>query len=170
MLYKQAINESMKQIGLYPNSVFLGYNVKYGKAAGTLEGVSEDKLIETPVAENLMMGMAIGMSLNGKLPVVYFERFDFVLNAVDSILNHLDKIELLSDKEFIPRVIIRCVVGNTEKPLFSGPTHTQDFSWMFLRSSFPLYLCATPDDIIDAYSLVLKTEKSAMVVEYKDLY
>lgn len=170
MTYKEAIIQSMKTVEKDSDAVFIGYNVKCGKAGGTLEGISEDKLIETPVAENLMVGMAIGMSLNGKLPVVYFERFDFILNAMDALINHLDKIEDLSEGEFLPKVIIRCVVGGTKKPLYTGPTHTQDFSWMFSKCSFPVLNCKTPDEILSAYSTAIKSNKSSMIVEYKDLY
>jgi pyruvate/2-oxoglutarate/acetoin dehydrogenase E1 component len=42
--------------------VFIGYNVKYGNAMGTLKNIPDSQKIETPVAENLMSGLAIGLS------------------------------------------------------------------------------------------------------------
>ena len=72
---------------------FIGYNVRYGNAIGTLKDVSDDQKLETPVAENLMAGLAMGMSFEGFNPVIYFERHDFMLVAADAIINHIDKIE-----------------------------------------------------------------------------
>ena len=64
MTYKDALTNAMSAIGSDPNSVFIGYNVGYGGLAnGTLKGVPPERRIETPVAENLLVGMAIGMAL-----------------------------------------------------------------------------------------------------------
>ena len=58
--YKDAVVESMTTLGSDENFVCIGYNVLCGDAMGTLKNVSSGKKIETPVAENLMMGLAIG--------------------------------------------------------------------------------------------------------------
>ena len=175
MNYKQTINQSMQLMALDKKTVFIGYNVRIGKAGGTLEGISDEQLIETPVAENLMVGMAIGMSLNGHYPIVYFERFDFIMNAMDAIINHLDKIELISEGEFNPAIIIRCVVGNKNKPLYTGPTHTQDFSSMFTGLNVSLINCYSSASITEAYKnafsqMISDNPRSSIIVEYKDLY
>jgi pyruvate/2-oxoglutarate/acetoin dehydrogenase E1 component len=93
--FKKAINDVMTEIGK-ENSVFIGYNVKNGNAMGTLGGVDDSQKIETPVAENLMTGLAIGMSFEGFKPVLYFERHDFMLVAADAIINHINYIERIS--------------------------------------------------------------------------
>jgi pyruvate dehydrogenase E1 component beta subunit len=175
MNYKQTLNQAMQLMAQNKKTVFIGYNVRVGRAGGTLEEISDDQLIETPVAENLMVGMAIGMSLNGHYPIVYFERFDFIMNAMDAIINHLDKIELISDGEFKPAVIVRCVVGNKNKPLYTGPTHIQDFSPMFTGLNISLISCYSTADITEAYKsafsqMISDKPKSSIVVEYKDLY
>ena len=130
MKYKEAIKISMENLARSSiTNVFLGYGVKYGGMAnGTLKNIPDYQLIETPVAENLMAGLAIGMSLEGYFPIVFYERFDFVLNALDSIVNHLDKAKLMSHGEFDPKVLIRIAIGNKKAPLFTGATHTQDFT------------------------------------------
>jgi pyruvate/2-oxoglutarate/acetoin dehydrogenase E1 component len=170
MTYKESINRAMHYVAKNSKAVFIGYNVKVGKAGGTLEGIDEAQLIETPVAENLMVGMGIGMSLNGYLPVVYFERFDFIMDAMDAIVNHLDKIKTISEGEFDPKIIIRCVVGNTKNPLYTGLTHTQDYSYLFTGMNFPVLKCKTPEGILAAYRTAVEKNTSSLIVEYKDLY
>jgi len=171
MKYKDALAESMNGLARDPKTVFLGYNTRCGRANGTLKDVPATQIIETPLAENLMMGMAIGMALEGYRPVVYFERFDFIFNALDSIVNHLNMIKLISDGEFDPAVIIRAVVGGTQRPLFTGPTHTQDYTAALRRMvTFPVTALTTVDSVRVAYDTARLAVTPMMFVEYKDLY
>jgi len=169
--YKESITSAMTELAKDPRVIFLGYGVTIGKAGGTLANVPESQLLETTVCENLMAGMAIGLSLMGRIPVVYFERFDFMLNAMDAIVNHLDKIETMSQGEFKPKVIFRVVVGNTTKPLFTGETHTQDFSSSIRGMvSFPVWQLEFFDahEIGQVYKSAMETNRSVMIVEQKD--
>ena len=124
MTYKETITNAMTALAKDPARIFVGYGITSGRAMGTLKDVPKEQLLESPVAENLMMGVAIGLSLAGRKPVVYFERADFIYNAMDSIVNHLNAMATLSRGEFKPSVIIRVTVGNSKKPLYTGPVHT----------------------------------------------
>lgn len=163
----------MNVLSADPFTLFVGYNVRYGsKANGTLSQIPDKQLIEMPVAENLMIGSAIGMSLAGFKPVVYFERFDFIMNAMDALVNHLDKIESLSQSEFVPRLLIRCIVGSSQKPLFTGSTHTQDFTDAICRMvHFPVIRMA-PFNIISCWNSILDNafKENLMIVECRDYY
>ena len=172
MKYKDAIKQSMEMLAQDKNRVFLGYNVKFGSNAyGTLSDIPKSKLIETPVAENLMIGLATGMSLEGYLPVVFFERHDFMLDALDGIVNHLDKLESMSKGQYKTPVIIRAVIGSTKEPLDAGIQHTQDFSEAFKKMiKFPIYEPKTSKEVIETYLLVKKLSTPTMVIEQKGLY
>jgi len=171
MKYKDAVKQSMEMLAKDPRTIFLGYNVCFGsKAYGTLETISKSKKIEMPVAENLIMSSAIGLSIEGYRPIVFFERHDFTLIALDSMVNHLDKIEKMSREEFKTPVIIRAVVGS-KKPLDSGLQHTQDFSRIFREIfSFSVYGPKNPAEVLDVYNSLKDLEKTAMIIEKKDLY
>lgn len=172
--YKDAIAAAMTALGQEPEICFVGYNVRYGKAAGSLNGVPEDKLLEFPLAENLMMGAAIGLALDGRIPVVYFERADFLTNAMDAIVNHLAKLDELSEGLHRPACIIRVVVGNSATPLFTGPTHCQDFSDAMIRMvSFPVWEMREQSPVAMYYSNALRHARSGlstMLFEFKDNY
>ena len=170
MSYKDELTKANTQLALDPKTRFIGYGLKKGRALGTLKEVADSQIIEMPVAENLMMGFAIGLSLNGYLPVVFIERMDFLMNAMDAMVNHLDKIKKISDGEFFPKVIIRCIVGNTDKPLYTGVTHTQDFTHGLRKMvSFPVWNLKDEGDIATLYDLSVKISEPVMFVEYKDL-
>ena len=170
MSYKQAITQANRQLAQDPKTRFIGYGLLTGRAMGTLSGVPEAQIIEMPVAENLLLGSAIGMALTGLKPVVFIERMDFLMNCMDALVNHLDKIKEISQNEFDPVVIIRCIVGNVTKPLYTGATHTQDFSQALrMMTDIPVYQILDEGFVKNAYKYALERKTSAIIVEYKDL-
>ncbi len=94
----------------------------------TLQHIPIEKRLELPVAEEMQLGMAIGMSLSGALPICIYPRFNFLLLAVNQLVNHLDKLPLYST--YRPKVLIRTAVA-TGYPLDPGPQH--------LNGRVPLY-------------------------------
>ena len=172
---RDEILASMKMLGEQPDVRFLGYNVRYGgKAGGSLNDVPEDKLVEMPLAENLMIGAAIGFSLDGFVPVVWVERMDFILCGMDALVNHLNHLGALSDSLHNPGVIIRICVGNSRSPLFTGPTHTQNFYEAFLKLvRMPVYLITKAKQVEAFYRWAIegaRKGKSTIIIEQKDLY
>lgn len=173
MKYKDAIQQAMTSISTDQKVVHIGYGVGIGgNAAGSLINVSPEQKIETPVAENLMLGLAIGMSIEGYIPVVYYERFDFIMNAMDALVNHLDKIEQISKKEYSPKVIIRCLVGGKKAPFFTGVTHTQDFTegLKLLLTNIDVVKLGAIQDIPKVYFDAYHSNKSTIIIEEKDRF
>lgn len=172
--YKDRITNAMTRISSDGRVVFVGYNCLLGKFGGTLTGVMESQLTEWPLAENLMVGGAIGMSLDGLLPIVCFERADFLYCAADAIINHLSMMAEISDGQHRPGVILRVVIGNKTTPLFSGPTHTQNPSKALrLLVSFPVIELKASSGIGGAYEAALaraRKGESTALCEFKDLY
>ncbi len=167
--YKEAIIKSMNELAS-EGAIFIGYNVIYGNAMGTLSNVPNDQKIETPVAENLMSGLAIGMSFEGFLPVIYFERHDFMLVAADAIINHIDKIERISHGEFKVPIIIRAVTADAG-PFYSGITHSQDFSELFKKAvRFPVIDPKSGEEVIQAIRGARKSQRPMMLIERKSRY
>lgn len=172
MTYKEALTAAMDALAADPMNRFVGYGMKRGRAMGTIPEAHAGQIIETTLAENHMASFAIGLSLMGRLPLVYFERADFVLHAADAIVNHLDKMKQLSRGEFAPAVILRVTVGNSQKPLFTGVTHTRDYTEAFRAMvSFPVVRLIKAEDILAEYTAARVNQRhgvSTMLVEYKD--
>jgi len=164
--YKDAIRQSMTDLG-NSGHIFLGYSISPGDAMGSLADVAPSQKIETPVAENLMVGLAMGMAFEGLKPVVYFERHDFMLCAADAIGNHLDKIERMSHGEFKVPVILKTVIDDGGL-FYSGPTHSQDFTDAFRELvSFPVIDTHSPEEVLAAYEYARDCKGPVMVVEHK---
>lgn len=167
--YSQAVTKSMDELANL-GAIFIGYNVTHGDAMGTLKNVPSSQKIETPVAENLMMGLAIGMSFEGFKPVIYFERQDFMMVAMDAIVNHLDKIERISRGQFKVPVIIRAVIADGG-PFYSGITHSQDFTEVFRAAlSFPIIEPVSGQEVTNAFRYATKINQPVMIIERKSRY
>jgi len=167
--YKDAVHQMMTEFG-EDGMIFIGYNVAKGDAMGTLKNVPMDQKLETPVAENLMSGLAIGMSFEGFKPVLYFERHDFMLVAMDAIGNHIDKIERISHGEFKVPVIIRAIEA-FGGPFYSGPTHHQDFTNLLKEVvDFPVIDPVTGVDVLKAFKGAKESGRPAIIIERKSRY
>lgn len=168
-MYKHQLKKSMELLSLDKKILFVGYGLKYGSCGGgILVDIPKNQIIETPVAENLMLSMSIGLSLEGFKPVVIFERMDFLMNAMDALVNHLDKIPTISRKEFMPEVMIRCIVGGRKNPFFTGITHIQDHT-AGVSSMLTTMKCESLTNS-ESIKLAYNQHKNGIFVEYKDLY
>jgi len=167
--YKDAVVKMMTEFG-NENMIFIGYNVEKGDAMGTLKNVPNNQKLETPVAENLMCGLAIGMSFEGFRPVIYFERHDFMLVAMDAIGNHIDKIERISHGEFKVPIIIRAVEA-FGGPFYSGPTHHQDFTNVLKELvSFPVLDPKNGIEVMKYFKGAKESNRPAIIIERKSRY
>jgi pyruvate/2-oxoglutarate/acetoin dehydrogenase E1 component len=171
MTYKSAIEQSMTMLARDPLVRFCGYGLLKGKNGCGMRDVPDERICEFTVAEGLMTSAAIGMSLMGLKPVVLLERADFLWNAMDAIVNHLDACETISKGEFRPTIILRIIIGNKHGPLFTGHTHTQDNSDALKRAvRFPVWKARSSDEIFAAYEMAYKNLSlhSTAIYEEKD--
>lgn len=164
MKYKDIIHNEMQRLSRNKKVKFIGYNTKYGhQMYGTLKGC-EKSCIEMPVAENLMMGLAMGMSLEGYRPIVCVERSNFLLPMADAIINHLYAMPKMSGEFNFP-VIIRVVIP-TNKPLDTGIQHLGDYTGIIkIYTDIPIFKYN-----LGSYTYGIELNKPICVVEQKEKY
>ena len=164
--YQSELNQAMKMC-VSENSLFVGQSVKFGgqKMFDTLAGVPDYQRIEMPIAENMQAGFCTGLAMAGFMPVCIFPRIDFMLLALDQLVNHLDKMTPQ------PRVIIRTAIGS-KYPINAGVQHTQDHvrGFRHLLSSIPVYRLEEVDEIVPAYERALNRDGATILVEYSGMY
>ena len=175
MTYREELIRSMNFLGKKKDTIFLGQSVLYSGNAifNTLVEVPKKKKIELPVFEDIQMGMSMGMALNGFIPITCYPRFDFLLLAMNQLVNHLDKVRVMSNNEFKPKVIIRTSVGS-KKPLNGGVQHTQDYTKIFknILTEVNVVSLIDPKDIFNQYkkAYLRKDSKSTLLIENGDFY
>lgn len=171
--YNNELKRTMNWLAEQDNTIFLGQAVCYA-GTGCYESLTEvpaNKKMEFPVAENFQIGVSTGLALNGLVPVSVVPRWNFLLCAADQLINHLDKMSLMSDGACTPKVIIRVAVGS-ENPVDPQDQHKGNFSQAFRM------MCKTIDivelhyvsDILPAYKRAYtRTDgKSTILVEFPD--
>jgi len=175
MSYFDELVKSMEWLDQQPKTIFIGQSVRWmGHALfNTMEKVSQEKRIELPVIEDFQMGMSIGMALEGYIPISIFPRWDFLILATNQLVNHLDKIPIISDYQLRPKVIIRTTVGS-KHPLNPGPQHMQDHTEAFKRMlhTVEIITLEEPEYIFPAYKKAYTRNdgRSTLLVEYMDFY
>ena len=162
------LNQAMLLLAAQPTTLFLGQNVEYDGNVmfKHLKGIPASQRLELPVAEEMQMGMSIGLALQGYLPISIYPRFDFLLLAMNQLVNHLDKLVVMSRGEFNPKVIIRTKVGS-KWPLNAGPQHTQDHTeaLRLMLGRVVVVKIRSPDEIMEVYEEAIKQEGSTLVIE-----
>jgi len=169
--YQQNLTKAMNMLAKEKNTIFIGQTLIYGGSPmfGSCEKVPKKKKFEMPVFEDTQMGISIGLALNGFIPVSIFPRIDFLICATNQLVNHLDKVEEMSNGEFKPGVIIRTQIGNT-KPIYPGAQHCQDHTAGLKSMCKHIMVIKIKDEteVILSYKLAIKRAKqgkSTLLVE-----
>ena len=173
MKYKEELIKSMKWLGEKENTLFLGQATLFSGHAisGTLTEVPKEKLIELPVMEEVQMGMCAGLSLEGYVPISIYPRFNFMMLAINQLVNHIDKMKKMSKGMLVPKVIVRVAVG-ARKPLDGGEQHTQDFTKSIecMLTDTTLVELTEPEQIFDTFVDAYDRNGSTVIVEWGDFY
>jgi pyruvate/2-oxoglutarate/acetoin dehydrogenase E1 component len=163
----------MTHLANYNDTIFIGQSVKW-KGTGlywTIQQIPNEKKIELPVFEDIQMGISIGLSLEGYTPISIYPRMDFLICAYNQLVNHLDKMDEMSDGQFKPKVIMRTAIGSV-KPLFPGPQHCQDHcdSLEKMLTNVDVVKLTKKEDVFPEYEKAYNKQKSTILVEIPDLY
>lgn len=175
MKYFDELKKSMEWLSQKPDTYFIGQAVEYPGTAmsNTLKDINKDKLKELPVTEELQMGFTLGMSLNGTVPISIFPRWNFLILATNQLVNHIDKIDIMSCGKFKPKIIIRTSIGS-ERPLHPQHQHIGDFTSGFkeICRLVDIIRLDEPNQIFDSYRYAYERNdnRPTILVEWGDYY
>ena len=171
--YLDELTKSMKLCMDDPSTIFIGQQIVYygNPMSKTIEGLPKDRMIETPVMEETQMGMSIGLSMAGHKVVTFYPRWDFLICACNQLINHADKLEIMSDGEWKPNIIVRVGKGS-DKPLDPGHQHKADYTEPFKKmlTNAVVTKLDSYEKIYPAYEKAIKEGGLHILVEYPELY
>ena len=171
--YVDNLTEAMKLCMDDPKTIFIGQQIVYygNPMSKTIEGLPKERMIETPVMEETQMGMTMGLAMTGHQVVTFYPRWDFLILACNQLVNHLDKLEAMSDGEWKPNVIVRVGKGS-DKPLDPGHQHKSDYTEPFkqILTNATIRELKSPIQILPAYRNALEMGGIHILVEYPELY
>ena len=175
MKYFEELKKSMNYLAENKKTIFIGQAVEVPGTAmsNTLKDINPNKLIELPVAEEMQMGITTGLALNGNIPVSIYPRWNFLILALNQLVNHLDKINIMSNDGFKVKTIIRTGIGS-QRPLNPQHQHIGDFTEAVRKmcSTIDIIKLNEAEDIFPSYEKALnrKDGKSTLLVEFGDYY
>ena len=169
--YKDALTEAMTFLSEQDNTMFIGQQIVYAgnPMSTTLGNVSKDKMIELPVMEESQMGMSLGIAMTGKTVITFYPRWDFIVLAVNQLVNHVDKYELMTGKKV--NILIRLGKGS-DKPLDPGHQHKGNYLNEFksMCPNIQFHELTNIDDIVYTYKSAYERGGVHVLVEYPELY
>lgn len=157
------------------DTLFLGQAVEYPGTAitNTLKDINRDKLLEMPVNEDMQMGVTLGMGLNGTVPISIFPRWNFMLLGANQLVNHIDKIKIMSNNGYTPKIIIRVSIGS-QRPLHPQHQHISDFTSGFksMCDFADIIRLDEPNQIFESYKYAYERtdNRPTILVEWGDYY
>lgn len=167
--YSLALNEAIHQMMAKDPSVFLiGQGVKSpwyvgNTATGLLERFGEERVIDTPVSENAVTGVAVGAAIAGMKPIVEHPRMDFMMYAIDPILNEAANWFYMSGgTAHVPLVIWGIINRGGEQ----AAQHSQALHALFAH--IPGLKVVMPSTAYDAKGLMVAAIKDKNPVLYID--
>lgn len=152
----QAVNQGLQQeMRKNQNIVLLGEDVGrdggvFRATEGLLEEFGSERVIDTPLSEEGIIGAAIGMALYGLEPVAEIQFMDFVYPAFNQIVSELAKFRYRSGGQYTPKVVVRMPYGGGIR---GGLYHSQSTESFFVHT--PGLVVVTPSSPYDAKGLLL---------------
>ncbi len=173
--YAQALREAMSEeirkdegVILIGEDVGEGYRGCFGVSTGMIEEFGPNRIIDTPISENTILGSGIGAALMGMKPIVEMMFSDFIAVCFDGILNQAAKIKFMSGDQFNLNLVVRLPGGSGGG---TGPHHSQSLEGLF--QSIPGINIVLPSNAYDAKGLLktcINLGEPVLFFEHKKLY
>lgn len=172
--FAEAIRAAMEaELAADEDVIVMGEEVgKLGGVFTTTLGLRDrfgaDRVLDTPISENAIVGFAIGAAVEGMRPVVEIMFSDFSLLAMDQIVNLGAKLHYMSNGQFkVPMVVRMPGAGGTNH----GPQHSQSLESLY--ANVPGLIVALPSNAVDAYWMLrdcIRCDDPVIFFENKYLY
>jgi len=172
--YLQAINDTLREeMERDKHVILMGEDIAafegiYKATKGLLKKFGSERVRDTPISENAIIGAAIGAALIGFRPVAEIMGMDFLNECADQLINHLPKIHFMSGGKLKMPVTIRCHYGTGEN---LGAQHTQFFPAFYMNiPGLNIALPSTPYDAKGLLKTSIRGNNPTLFLETPDFY
>ncbi len=174
MRMREALRDAMAEEMRRDESVYvMGEDVAVFQGAfkvteGLLDEFGEQRVRDTPISENTIVGMGVGSAMGGLRPVVELMTVNFALLAFDQIINHAAAIPYMFNGQARVPMVVRMPGGGGHQ---LGPTHSHSFEAMFLQIPGLLVACpSTPADGKGLLKAAIRDDNPVIFIEHETLY
>ncbi len=174
LAFIEAINEALHQEMERDERVFvLGEDIGlsggvFKATAGLYEKFGEERVLDTPLAEGIIISASIGASLVGWRPVPEIQFTDFVTDATDAIIQQASKLRYRSAGGFHVPITVRICCGGG---VGGGLYHSQEnAAWFVHEPGLKVVMPSTPYDAKGMLIAAIRDPDPVLFFEHKKLY
>lgn len=133
-----------------------------------LIGEFDDRVIDTPISEEVIYGSAVGAALAGARPIVEFHFADFLFTGMTAVTNQIMKIRYMSGGQKDLPIILRGPDGRSQS---AAAQHSQSIETIFMHvPGIKVVVPSTPMDVYGLYKEALNQNDPVIFFEHKQLY
>jgi len=152
--------------------IVLGEDVEEGgvfrATDGLLKKYGDSRVLDTPLAESSIVGVSIGASLNGLVPIAEIQFADFILPAVNQIISEAAKLRYRSAGDWHCPIVIRAPYGGG---IHGGLYHSQSMEQLFTHvPGLKVVAPATPYDVKGMLRAAVLDPDPVIFFEHKRTY
>ncbi len=171
LTYAEAIHEATEQeMARDASVVVLGLGVDdfrgiHGTTAGLHQKFGGDRAFDTPLSEDAMTGVAIGAALGGLRPIHVHIRMDFLLLAMNQLVNMAAKMRYMSGGALSVPLVVRAIIGRSWG---QGAQHSQGLHAMFMHvPGLKVVAPTTPYDAKGCLVTAIRDDDPVIFVEHR---
>ena len=174
LTYAKALNEALREEMRRDERVFVvGEEVaKWGGSftvtKGLLDEFGEKRIRDTPISEQAIVGLGIGAAMAGLRPVVEIMTINFMLLAMDQIVNHMAKLRYMSGGQVNIPLVVRSPGGGG---LQMGAQHSQSLESLFVHVPGLIVIApSTPADAKGLLKSAIRDTNPVIFIEHEAIY
>lgn len=175
LTYKEAVAKSMRDaLKNNSNTIIYGLGVTdhigiFGTTLGLAEDFGKERVFDTPLAEESMTGFGLGAALNNIYPIHIHIRTDFMLLAMNQLVNSIAKYEYMYGGLFKIPMLIRTIIGRSWG---QGAQHSQSLQAIFAHiPGLTVVMPSSSSSVLSTYQYAIKYYKAPVIsLEHRILY
>ncbi|KAF0135251.1 MAG: pyruvate dehydrogenase E1 component subunit beta [Candidatus Saganbacteria bacterium] len=167
MTYRQALAKAMREaLRDNPKTVLYGLGVTdhtgiFGTTLGLEKEFGKERVFDTPISEDAMTGLGIGLALSGYYPIHTHIRNDFMLLAMNQLVNSAAKYKYMYGGCFTVPMLVRGVIGRSWG---QGAQHSQSLQSLFSHvPGLTVIMPSAAQSIMDCYRYAVNEYKSPVI-------
>ena len=174
MTYRDAVAAAIaKEMERDPTVVFLGEDVGaaggvFKASVGLLEKFGPERIVDTPIAEEAILGAAMGAAMTGLRPIAEIMFSDFLAVCWDLVANEIAKARYMTNGQVSLPLVIRTSNGAGVR---FGAQHSQSVeNWAMMIPGIKVVAPSTPRDVVGLLAAAVRDPDPVLFFEHKSLY